>query len=364
MKKIIKTILLILNAVALLLMIGSTLAGSVSPSKFIGFSLLSYGYLYFLLLNVAFVLLWLILSSKWFLLSLAGILVRVSFIPLFFQVGGTDKVEGLDIDASRMLKVMTFNAHQFRGVEMMKRGAEDSNMLAFIKFVEEENPDVLAMQEYVGRGGSVKLTQLLTGMGYSNMVSGRKDGSIMGEVIISKLPILEVNTVGSSDKFYADLQWGEDTVRVYCLHFHSYHLDESDQKQMHDIRHGNVDSTTGRGTLRKFCKTIISHEEEWNTLLPFFQNRDKLTVVAGDFNDTPASYLYHQCSSLFADSYCEAGQGFSTTYHGDFSNNSSFPAFRIDMLLHSPDMQAVAYRRIKSEISDHYPIVVTMSKNQ
>ena len=59
MKKIINTILLILNAVALLLMLGSTMAGVVPPSKFIGFSLLSYGYLYLVLLNVLFVIVWL-----------------------------------------------------------------------------------------------------------------------------------------------------------------------------------------------------------------------------------------------------------------------------------------------------------------
>lgn len=363
MKKILKTILLILNAVALLLMLGSTLAGSVSPSKFIGFSLLSYGYLYFVLLNVAFVIIWLILSSKWFLLSVAGILVRMSFIPLYFQVGGTDKVEYQDGVETQLLKVMTFNTHRFRGVDLLQWDVNDSNMLEFIKFVEEENPDVLAMQEYIGRGDSVKLTTRLTEMGYSYKTSGYENGSITGEVLFSKLPILDVNRVGGIDKFYADLKWGEDTVRVYCLHFESYHLDESDQKQMLDIKHGNVDSTTGRGTLRKFRETILAHEVEWSTLLPYFENRDRLTVVTGDFNDTPASYLYQQCRKFYMDSYCEAGQGFSTTYLGDFTHNAAFPAFRIDMVLHTSDMQAVAYRRIKSEISDHYPIVVTLSKN-
>ena len=68
MKKIVKLILLILNTVALLLLLASTMAGHIAPSRFIWFSLLSYGYLYLLIVNVLFVVVWLALSSKWFLL--------------------------------------------------------------------------------------------------------------------------------------------------------------------------------------------------------------------------------------------------------------------------------------------------------
>ena len=362
MKKIFKSILLILNAVVLLLMLGSTMAGIVSPSKFIGFSLLSYGYLYLLLLNVIFVIVWLLLSSKWFLLSLAGILLKMSFIPLYFQVGGTDKVD--DNQEMQMVKVLTFNAHHFRGVDFDKMESNDSNILEFLQMVDDEKPDVLAMQEYVGRGKELKLTEQLVEKGYTYKASGYENGSMTGEVIFSKLPVLDVVRIGGNSKFYADLLWNEDTVRLFCLHLDSYGLDQSDQKQMHDIKHGNVDSTTGRSTYRKFRETIIKHEEEWNLLVDYFEDSRKLAIVAGDFNDTPASYLYQKCSTLFADSYCEAGQGFSTTYHGIFTRNATFPAFRIDMVLHTNDMKAMAYRRIKSQISDHYPIVVTLVKNE
>lgn len=361
LKKIFKTILLVLNFVALLLMLGSTLAGVVVPSKFIVFSLLSYGYLYLVLLNVAFVVIWLMLSSKWFLLSLAGILVRMSFIPLYFQVGGSNNVEVPEDSVSQYLKVMTFNVHSFSGAEL-KRDVDVQNMLDFIKIVEDEQPDVLALQEYAGRRDTLNLTNRLMQMGYIHKTSGREDATIWGNVVFSKVPIVFVDRIGESTKMYADILWGEDTLRLYCLHLNSYHLDESDQKQIHDISHGNVDSTTGRGTLRKFRNTILEHENEWNTLELYFESRESMTIVAGDFNDTPASFFYQHCRKYFVDSYCEAGGGFSTTYHGAFTRRASFPAFRIDMLLHTSDMKAVAYHRIKSEISDHYPVVVTLKK--
>ena len=353
--------MLILNAVALLLFLASTLAGLVPPSKVISFSLLSYGYLYLLVINIFFVLLWLVLSSKWFLLSLVGILVRMSFIPLYFQVGGSDKFEIPDDSATQYLKVMTFNVHRFRGSDF-KWGARDTNVQEFITIIEEEQPDVLVMQEYVGKGETIHITDCLSRMGYKNKVSGYDNGSMSGNVIFSKLPLLFVDRIDCSSKMYADFLWGDDTLRVFCLHLDSYRLDESDQKQIHDISHGNVDSNSGRGTLRKFRETILAHEGEWNMLSSYFEGCDSMTIVAGDFNDTPASFFYQHCRKYFADSYCEAGQGFSTTYHGVFTRKASFPAFRIDMMLHTRDMKAVAYRRIKSEISDHYPIIVTVKK--
>ena len=337
------------------------MAGIVPPSRFIGFSLLSYGYLYLLVLNLFFALLWLLLSSKWFLLPIAAIVVRLGFVPLFFQVGGTDSVENKAGEGQGLLKVLSFNVHCFSGRDF-RSGVSDSNMVSFVDIVEAESPDVLVMQEYAGRGDTLHLTESLERMGYHHRTSGNESGTLSSNVLFSKLPIVAVERVDGSSKFYADLMWGGDTVRVYNIHLDSYQLDESDKKQIHDLSHGNVDSTTGRGTLRKFRETILMHEQEWAVLSDYLDTRNRLTVVAGDFNDTPASYFYQQCHKRLVDSYCEVGQGFSATYHGIFTRNASFPAFRIDMVLHTDDLEAVAYRRIKSEISDHHPVAVTLKK--
>ncbi len=339
-------------------MLASTMAGMVPPSKCIGFSLLSYGYLYLVLLNVVFIVVWLLMSSKWFLLSLVGILVRISFLPLYFQVGGNDQIDNAE---NQYLKVMTFNAHHFRG-EGISWDSNDSNMLSFIRIVEDENPDVLALQEYLVKSDTLNLTKRLNMIGYVHSATDNAKGSTRGLIVFSKLPIVNDVCIRLNSKMYVDLLWNGDTVRLFNMHLDSYRLDETDKKQIHDLSHGNVDSTTGRGTLYKFRETILTHEAEWDTMNAYFDTSDRLTVVVGDFNDTPASYFYQQCRKLFVDSYCEAGQGFSTTYHGVFTRGATFPAFRIDMVLHTSDMEAVAYRRLKSAISDHYPVIVTLGK--
>ena len=364
MKRLLKSILLILNIVLALLLLGSTLAGHVAPSRFIGFSLLGYGYLYLLAANIAFVVLWLLFGSKWFILSAATIVVRWAFIPLYFQIGGSE-VPASDTDGGRTLKVLTFNAHHFHGINL-DSSTGDTNMSLFLQIVDEEQPDLMAMQEYIGRGDTLYLTEQLRRRGYVHQASGYESGSMTGEVIFSKLPILRVVRIEGPAKLYTELLWDSDTLRLYDLHLNSYGLDDSDHQQIHDISHGNVDSLTGRSTLKKFCATIKEHEEEWQLLQPYLDNHRRLSVVAADLNDPPAAYFYQQSRAYLKDSYCEAGQGFSTTYHGSFTRRSSttFPAFRIDMILHTPDLKAVAYKRIKSEISDHYPIIVTLKEQK
>ena len=366
MKRILKLVLLILNAVAVLLLIGSTLAGQVAPSRFALFSLLAYGYLYLVIANVVFAVLWLALGSKWFLLSVAAVLVRYSYMPLYFQVGGTEALSAEAQAQEEVLKVLTFNVHHFQGIELNSE-LTDSNMKKFLELVEAEQPDLLAMQEYIGRGERVHLTEELRERGYSQMTSGYDNGSMTGEVIFSKLPLQRVVRIEGPAKLYANLLWGSDTLRLYCLHLSSYGLDANDHRQLHDLSHGDLQPSqlmADSGTLSKFRRTIRAHEEEWEVLQPYFAAHEGLTLVAGDFNDPPASYFYQCCRRYFKDCYCEAGQGFSTTYHGLFTRRggSIFPAFRIDMVLHSPDLEALTYKRIKTDISDHDPVVVTIRK--
>ena len=347
----------------LALMLCSTLAGKVPPSKFLGFSLLSYGYLYFLIANVAFIVIWLCFSSKWFLLSLLGIVARFGFLPLYFQVGGTETIKDESLKPD-MIKVLTFNAHHFKGSRDELKATKtriDSNMIEFMHIIDSENPDVIAIQEYDGKGKTVNLTERLIQSGYIFQSFDNKKAP-KSEVIFSKARILQCSQVSDPTKIHATMLWNNDTVNFYCLHLGSYCLDESDQKQIQDISHGNLDNQTGRSTLQKFSSTIKKHELEWDTLKPHFEHHIRNAIVVGDFNDPPASFFYQQCRKLFTDSYCEVGQGFSTTYHGTFTRQraATFPAFRIDLVLHSQDIKALSYKRIKSDISDHYPIIVTL----
>ena len=353
--KIAKLIFVLLNYLAALLLLGSTLAGTVRPSSFIWFSMLSYAYFPLLIINVAFVALWLCFSSKQFLISAIVIAIRWSFVPLFFQVGNpvTTPQEG-----DNTLKVMSFNMHHCYGRNYVDNASQagnvDSNALDFLAILHEENPDVLCLQEFLPYSNSIQIHDSITAMGYKHYASAAPEYGLSASICWSKHPIINTTYIDSSTKVMTDIVCRGDTVRIFSFHLDSYQLTQDDMDELDKISHGNVNRNSGRSTLRKFRNTILTHDTEWVMLKPLIDASDRTCIVAGDFNDTPASYIYQQISKQLKDSYRERGKGFCTTYHG------RFPAFRIDYILHSDDIETLSYKRLRCDISDHYPIIAEL----
>jgi len=349
MRKFFRSILFIINILFALALVLSTLAGALPPSRFAAVSILSYGYLLLLGANVAFVILWLCLSRWEFLLSVAAIAVRFSFVGLFFQVGGTTEVAAVD----GQLKVMTFNTHGFNGLDSDTLMTPDSGACGFLRIVDDEQPDVLCLQEFFDPL-HVKLTDSLAARGYTAHYGVHGLGHSPA-ILFTRCQLVKGYEMDNRTKFYVDLKKEGHRVRVCVVHMDSYRLSEEDREGFEKLAHAKPDSTT-RGLLSKFAETTRQHEKEWNDeLLPLLEETDTPIIIAGDFNDTPASYIYQKITSHLTDPYVEEGSGFGTTYHGPY------PAFRIDYVFHSPELQTLSYKRIKTNISDHYPIVVTLA---
>lgn len=349
MKGLFRIILLIVNLLLAVALIVSTLAGSIEPSRMVVVSILSYGYVLFLIANVLFIIVWLCLSRWEFLISVIAIAVRMSFLPLFFQVGGTaEHVQGDDI-----VRVMTFNTHGFNGLDNDTLMTRDSGAVMFLELVDEEEPDIICLQEYSGlRKNWVR--DSLAARGYTHHFGVHGEERLTPSILFTRLPVTQGQLMDKKTKFYVDLKKGNRALRVCCVHLDSYELTPDDYESLERLSHAQTDSSTHK-LLHKFIETTRQHEREWKTeLLPLIESTTTPIVIAGDYNDTPASFIYQQATRLLKDPYVEQGRGFGTTYHGPF------PAFRIDYILHSSNLEALSYKRISTPISDHYPIVTDL----
>lgn len=347
--RLIRNLFFFLNILAVLALFASSFAGAVRPSHFIWFSLLSYGFVLLVLLNVAFALVWLFFGKKEFLLSVAAIALRFALIPGFYQTGGCSQSE------EESLRLLTFNVHHFHGRDFVADVTDlnviDSNAHQFFDIVDSLHPQLLCMEEFTQKAHNTDVGGALEARGYRYGACATPRTSKYGVVLYSKLPIVAVSHIDSSSKMSVDVKWGEDTLRLFCLHLDSYQLNEDDYKEIDHISHGDVQKDSIRGTLSKFKQTILLHEEEWDVLRPLIEESPYPVILAGDFNDTPASYIYRKMIKMgLQDSFKEQGSGLCTTYHG------KFPAFRIDYIMHSAVLDCLAYRRVKSDISDHYPV--------
>ena len=223
----------------------------------------------------------------------------------------------------------------------------------FLQLVDEEQPDVLCLQEFF-QPRKVKLADSLAARGYKYHYGVHGSNIRSQNILFSRCWMVKGHDIDRRSKFYVDLVKGDNRVRVCCVHLDSYQLNEDDMEGIEKLTHAQPDSSTHQ-LVAKFKETTLQHEREWKEeLQPLIQKTRVPIIVAGDFNDTPASYIYQQITDTLVDPYVQQGRGFGTTYHG------YYPAFRIDYVLHSPEFKTLSYKRVKTVISDHYPVVVTL----
>lgn len=349
--KIIRIILLILNIIAAIGLVATTLAGAVAPSSSIIPSVLAYGFLPMLGVNILFIFLWLLMGKWHFFVSVAAIAARFSFVGLFFQIGGNADVPSAD-EHPGMVTLLSYNVHNFGGNDF-ECVPNDSNVTAFLDLLREHQPDILCLQEYKMVKG-VSVTDSLELFGYNHFFGSRgKADSPIATVVFSKLPITFVKKI-DRQKIMVEISNGNRLFRLLCVHMDSYEFTADNHADIEQLAHLKIDSTSRR-TLSKAKETVLRHETEWNELLrPLITESSVPILLAGDMNDIPSSWLYAQITKHLDDTYRDKGNGFCSTFNG------SFPRFRIDMVFHSSEFTTLSYRRIRTDISDHYPVLVSL----
>ena len=303
MKKILRLLLLLVNLLAIAALLLSTLSGVIPPSRSSLVTVFSYGYFVLLLINVLFILVWLLLSRWEFLLSLAAILVRCSFIPLFFQVGGNTDA-GL---SDSTLRIMTFNAHGFKGLDSDTLMTADSGFALFLQILDEEQPDIVNFQEFWANSS---LIDSMSSRGYRHRYGIHGDNTSSATILYSRCPITYGHMIDSASKYYADIEKNGHQVRICGVHLDSYQLGDEDRQGLKNLSHAQPDSTTHR-LIGKLTETSRTHQHEWDEQLkPLVEASTIPFVLMGDFNDTPASYIYQHATRLLMDPYVEQGRGF------------------------------------------------------
>ena len=350
--KIVRSILFVINIVLAMALLATTVAGTMAPSRLLIPSLLAYGYIPLLLANVLFVVMWLIMGKLKFLLSVGAIALRWSMVGLFFQVGGESKTPDR-AEHPDMVTVMSYNVRLFFGPDGDVSEA-DSNAVKFLRLVREQQPDVLCLQEFAAVK-NIHTVDSLVLMGYNHYhgTNTAAGGIPYGTVVFSRLPITYVSCIGDR-KMLVELMHDKHTFRICNVHMDSYRFDNSDFEELERISHGEVQVTEGH-TMEKIRETILSHEIEWNrTVKPVVQECSLPLLLVGDFNDIPNSWLYKQVDGLLGDTYCDKGSGFCSTY------NSRYLKMRIDWIFHSSQFHTLSFRRIRNDMSDHYPIISSL----
>ncbi|MFB9864601.1 endonuclease/exonuclease/phosphatase family protein [Rufibacter immobilis] len=348
-----------LNVGVAALLLLSHVSSYINPSSFWLASLMALAFPGLLLVNLLFILYWLLIKSRALFLSLFAVLI--GFDNLRSQVQLNLFKNEVPAQAQK-LRVLSFNARLF---DLYNWTGNPKTRDKIFKMVQDETPDILCFQEFYtsSKPGRNNLDTLLHLQKAKNLhvayTETLRNSDHWGIATFSTYPVVGKGNILFHEEtnnlcIFTDLKIGQDTVRVYNVHFQSNRFKREDYEFLGNpnAKPSNDEKiTASRNIIRRLQVGAMKRAGQVKVVSDHIKNSPYPVIVCGDFNDPPASFTYNRISKGLKDAFVESGWGLGNTYNGLFS------VLRIDYLLHDPSMVGSGYRTIRQNLSDHYAIV-------
>ena len=352
MKKVIKYLFLLLNALAIFSLFISYLAVYIPPDKLWYPSFFGLAFPFFVAANILFIIFWVIIKPKFLFFSLVALLLGWGFINRYVQFSGksTDK-EGI--------RVVSYNVHNFSGKNVSEQKASADKILDFLQ---EKNADIICLQEIrLRRNRIFNVTDAIKKLNSIEHYHYASASNTFGILTFTRYPIVKMAEIryekSSNMGIYTDVVIDSDTVRIFNLHLQSYRIDpakyeiidspgineEEDIKEIHEIG-------------SKLKRAFQQRARQVREIKKVIDGTPYSVIICGDFNDTPLSYSYQQLRGDFDDAFVVSGRGFGRTYIG------KLPSYRIDHILYSNLFDSFDFQANDFRASDHLPVSCLLIK--
>lgn len=336
MGKFLKGVVFFLNWIAALILLTSFILPYLPPSKFPIISLLSLAVPLVIVVNLVFLIYWVIRFNRRFFLSFSVLLFSFFHFNVFFE----NSTEGDAKDYDNTLSVMSFNVRLFNAFEKESHG-DVPQMMA--KLIEDQAPDVICIQEYY-RTHQVDFSDYP-----HQFIHFRRKDSKVGYAVFSKYPLINKGAFdfknSNNNTIYADVIKDQDTIRIYNVHLQSMGV-------LPEVQF--LQSTDKERLFRRLSSRFRLQEQQINAILEHKATTTHPVIFSGDMNNTPFSYSYRKIKTDMKDAFRKGGSGLGTTFYFD-----RFP-LRIDYIFTSTNFDIISFETIKETFSDHHAIQVTL----
>ncbi len=355
--KLIRYFIIFLNIIAALALIVAFITPMINPVRIPFLSFWGLIMPYIIILNIIFIIYWIIKARIYFLISLLTIIISWSTIKTSFPYHQTKEIE-----TNNGLCVMSYNVRVFDRYNWSKNKENTSQLLSFIK---KQYADIICIQEFGSSQQGNTERFILQSLGeypyhyisYSQATRTAKHSD--GLAILSKYPIISkgVGAESSLSKgytIYADIKVDNNKYKIINAYFAPIKLTNK-----YDFI-GHLDSENYKVRLSDAIKSVQEaskqHSRHAIEIEKIIKESDYPVILCADMNSTPVSFSYHQLTHQLEDTFLKYETGFGTTYNG------KYPFLRIDYIFHSPQIPLISYERKKVNHSDHYPIMAIFSK--
>lgn len=347
LKHILTALFLGANLCALGLLWACCLSTWVPPERFAAASLAGLAFPALLLVNIGFVVFWLIFKARLALVPLIGIGLTGSYVMDYCPLRAT-KQEPQDA-----LCLISYNVAGPVGEESLE---------ALSRYVACMSPDILCIQEgYTPKWDSrPDARRLIDSLGYHKIRSHQfvllTRLRVISDTLRLASPALNhVNTMA------VWLEHEGDSLLLISNHLESNKLNDKDKDAYRELikdPHRQTVAEDGRHLASKLSQAARLRGQQTDALCQLVDSlRGHSIILCGDFNDTPISYTYQQLARRLRSAFRESGRGLGRSF-----NQRGFPV-RIDHIFTSDDWQSFhTYADTQTDLSDHYPIVTHLRK--
>lgn len=361
-------ILFIANVFFSLFLLFSYLSPYIDPEKFWLAAFIGLLYPYLVIVNLLFLLLWIIKLKKYFFLPLISLLVGYGNLNSLYKINFKKEKSHDSTFTLLSYNIRLFNVFEFQRFD--KKKFEPRNII--ISYIIEQNPDIICFQEFFyDKSGFYKTIDTILnankmGYYYTSFNLSKNKYYYSGVATFSKYPIIAKGILPYSEKtanksIFTDIVRGNDTIRIFNIHLESNRLNKTDEIFYQEFLTQNNQYEIKKGTkkiLSKVKRAFIRRSHQAKELHTIIGQSPYPAVVCGDFNDTPVSFTYKTVSKNLKDAFLENGKGIGITYNG------KFPSYRIDYILYDDNFISTYFRKDNIQISDHYPILAKLKINE
>ncbi len=325
----------LINSVVALLSLLSYGIYYVPPKTFSLISVLSLSVPLLIILNIIFVVFWLLKLKKQLILSLLILAVGYNYVASFYKFSSQESSNLEDT-----FTLMSYNVRLFNLYDWIK---EDSIPSKIQNFITEEAPSILCFQEYDSSAGLD-----FRSYDYKHQTNTSNNKSELA--IFSTYKILNSGFINFSNSansaIYADVLIKSDTIRVYNVHLQSSGINPNVE---------SLDKEQSNRLLKRLGITFKAQQLQAELVVDHVAKSPHKVLMSGDFNNTVYSYVYRVLKGDLVDAFDVSGNGFGRTF-----NFRYFPV-RIDFILADERFKVESFQNYSVPYSDHYPILSQFS---
>ncbi|MBC8034416.1 MAG: endonuclease/exonuclease/phosphatase family protein [Chitinophagaceae bacterium] len=368
-RKFTKRLFVVSNIITVLFFFLAALAAYVNPGQYWIIGVLGVGFIFFLTAVIAFLIVWLLVRSKWVWLSVAALVICWSQIYAVFGFHFLSKYEQEKQPGA--LRVLQWNVTSFDEVNKARKGGITYRE-EMMDYIAEQDADVLCFQEFfessVPKYHDPNLAPIKNKLSYPYhyfvVDNAWWEGKLQfGVAIFSRYPIID-SSRKRFDTFTgrpgeslikATLDVNGQRVNIYTVHLQSFLFRDKDYRNIEILKRPDDNKgkvvEAGKGILSKFRNAYKMRNVQADVVRNELDKSIYPAIITGDFNDVPNSYTYSTVRGDYQDAFVKKSSGLGRTFF--FIS----PTLRIDYILADKRWEVVQYKRDLKPYSDHYPLV-------